>query len=160
MTEQKKYNRIELEEQLNEQQKMFCHVFLFNNRVQSYMKVYPDCEYKSASASATRLLDDVRIKAYIDFIKLDVEELCGVSKIKNIKELAKIAYSSVEHIHDGWIELTDWENIKKDNPYILTAIESIDTKTEQRTYKTDEDPETDVEIKYIMAVQNMAANHF
>lgn len=149
MAEEKIYTRLELEELLNEQQKMFCHVFLFNNRVQSYMKAYPTAKYKSASANATRLLEDARIKAYLDLIKINIEELCGVSKIKNVKELAKIAYSSVDQIHDNWIDLTDWETIKEKNPDIMSAIETIDTKTEKRTYKTDGDNESEVEIKYI-----------
>lgn len=149
MATEKEYTREELEESLNEQQKRFCESRLFNNKVQSYMIAYPTCEYKSASASATRLLEDARIKQYTEILKNDIEDITGVSKIRNVSELAKIAYSSTEHIHDDWIELKDWEKIKRDNPVILSAIESIDTKVEHRTYKTDEDPETDVEIKYV-----------
>jgi hypothetical protein len=145
----KEYTFKELEESLNEQQKRFCEARLFNNKVQSYMIAYPDCEYKSASASATRLLEDVRINQYTDYLKKDIEDITGVSKIRNVSELAKIAYSSTEYIHNDWIELKEWEKIKEDNPVILSAIKSIDTKTEYRTYKTDDEPETDVEVKYV-----------
>lgn len=143
------FTRQYLEDNLNEQQKHFCNEFLFNNRVKSYMAAYPDCEYKSASASATRLLDDARIIKYISLLKENIEEITGVSKIKNITELSKIAYSGIEHLHNTWIELEDWEILKANNPTALAAIESIDTKTETRTYPTDGDEETEVEVKYV-----------
>ncbi|MHA2366646.1 MAG: terminase small subunit [Candidatus Hodarchaeales archaeon] len=149
MTEEKTYTLDELKKSLNEQQQRFGEARLFNNKVQAYMIAYPDCEYKSASASATRLLEDVRIKQFIELLKNDIEDMTGVSKIRNVAELAKIAYSNISHIHDSWIDLSDWEEIKENNPDILHAIESIDTKTEQKTYKTDGDDESEIEIKYV-----------
>lgn len=149
MAEDKQHTRLELEESLNEQQKRFCESRLFNNRVQAYMIAYPDCPYKSASASATRLLEDVRINQYIELLKLDIEEITGVSKAKNLRELAKIAYNSIEFIKNDWIEQKDWEQIKKDNPYALAAVESIDHKSETKTYNKGGDDETDVEVKYV-----------
>jgi hypothetical protein len=149
MAEEKTYTLDELKKSLNEQQQRFGEARLFNNKVQAYMIAYPDCEYKSASASATRLLEDVRIKQFIELLKNDIEDITGVSKIRNVAELAKIAYSNISHIHDSWIDLSDWEEIKENNPDILHAIESIDTKTEQKTYKTDGDDESEIEIKYV-----------
>lgn len=147
--EGKKFTLKELRASLNEQQQRFCEAKLFNNNVQAYLIAYPDCEYKSASASATRLLDDARIIQYIDLLKLNIEEITGVSKIRNVLELSKIAYTDIALIHDTWIDLKDWELIKKDNPTITCAIESIDTKTEQKTYNKGQDDEIDVEVKYV-----------
>jgi len=149
MDEQKQYTLKELRESLNEQQQRFCESKLFNNNVQAYMIAYPDCEYKSASASATRLLEDVRIVQLINLLKNDIENITGVSKIRNVLELSKIAYTDIALIHDSWIDLKDWEEIKDHNPNITAAIESIDTKTEKRTYNTDGDNETDVEVKNV-----------
>ncbi len=144
--ESKTYTRKELEKLLNQQQKHFCNEFLFNNRVKSYMAAYPDSSYDSASASATRLLENDKILQFINYLKNDIEELTGVSKIRNIQELAKIGFVSFKNINDTWIELKDWETIKEENPDILAAIESIDTKTEKRYIK---EIETDIETKYI-----------
>ena len=52
-------------------------------------------------------------------------------------------------MHDSWIELTDWEVIKDENPNAMAAIESIDTKTETKVYNRGEITETDVEVKYV-----------
>jgi len=147
MEEEKIYTRDMLEEELNEQQKNFCQYFLFNNRVQSYMKAYPDCEYKSASASATRLLEDVRIVTYVSLLKSNIEELTGVSKIKNVKELAKLAYSSIAHLHNTWIELKDFNELTDDQKEV---IESIDTKIEQKQiYNTEKEDKEWVDVKYV-----------
>lgn len=140
MTE-KIYTLKELEGSLNEQQKRFCEARLFNNKVQSYKIAYPDCGYKSASTSATRLLEDVRILQYIEFLKKDIEGITGVSKIKNVAELAKIAYSSIAHLHESWIKLSDYNKLTTDQ---LSAIES----TESKTITTNFD-DTTKEIEYI-----------
>ncbi len=147
--EQKQYTLKQLKESLNEQQQRFCEAKLFNNNVKAYLIAYPDCEYKSASASATRLLEDARINQLIEKLKLNIEDITGVSKIRNVLELSKIAYTDIALIHDTWIDLKDWELIKKDNPGITASIESIDTKTEHKTYNKGGDDETDVDVKYV-----------
>jgi phage terminase small subunit len=126
---------------LNDNQKHFAREYVLSwNRVKSYMKAYPDCEYKSASASATRLLDDVRILTYIEEIKNNIEDLTGVSKVRNINELVKIAYSSIANLHNTWITLKDFKELTEDQ---TAAIESTDTKT----MKVGEDGE--IEIDYV-----------
>ena len=147
--EQKQYTLKQLKESLNEQQQRFCEAKLFNNNVKAYLIAYPDCEYKSASASATRLLEDARINQLIEKLKLNIEDITGVSKIRNVLELSKIAYTDIALILDTWIDLKDWELIKKDNPGITASIESIDTKTEHKTYNKGGDDETDVDVKYV-----------
>lgn len=150
MSESKQYTKKELQASLNEQNQRFCEAKLFNNNVQSYMIAYPDCEYKSASASATRLLENVRIQQYIELLKNDIEDITGVSKIRNVAELAKIAYSCIDHLHETWIDLKEWEDIKKDNPEAMAAIESIDTKTEQKlVYSPDLDSKENIDVKYV-----------
>lgn len=148
MGDEKKYTLRELNKSLNEQQKVFCQAKLFNNNVQSYLIAYPDCEYKSASASATRLLEDARIKQYIEYLKQDIEEITGVSKIKNIAELSKIAYSSIASLHNTWIELEAFESLTDEQK---AAIESIETKieTKQIQGKDFEKELFDIEVKYV-----------
>jgi hypothetical protein len=151
MAEDKIYTLEELESELKQSHRDFAREYFINgwNRVKAYMKAYPDCDYKSASASATRLLEDVRINQYVDFLKNDLEKACNISKARNLMELGKIAFSNITHLHDNWIELSDWEVIKDDNPDALSAIESIDTKTELKTFNRGGENEMDVEVKYV-----------
>jgi phage terminase small subunit len=148
MADEIQYTKQELIEKLTEKEKNFCHEYVvdWNGARSARAAGYSE---NSSRQIATATLSKVYIQQYIEFIKNDYEKECGVSKIKQLNELSKIAYSDIALIHDNWIDLTDWEEIKRNNPNITSAIESIDTKTETKVYKTDGDDETDVEIKYI-----------
>jgi len=87
-----------------------------------------------------------QIKAYIEFLKTDTARLAGVSALKNIQELSKIAYSSIAHLHNTWIELKDFEALTDDQ---RSAIESIDTKVEKRTISVGEGKDIDTETHYV-----------
>ncbi len=143
----KKYTLLELENSLNEQQKRFCESRLFNNKVQSYMIAYPNCKYKSASASASKLLEDTRIEQYTDYLKKDIENITGVSKIRNISELAKIAFSSIAHLHNTWIELKEFDALTNDQK---AAIESTETKHEtKQIFNIESNKREEVNVNYI-----------
>jgi len=142
------YNREELEIKLTGKEKRFCEEYVIDWNGARSARVAGYSE-NSAKEIAAENLTKPNIKQYIEIIKNDIERLSGVSKLRNIQELSKIAYLSVEYIHNTWIELKDWELIKEDNPLILSAIESIDTKVETRTIKVSEDSDIDVEIKYV-----------
>jgi len=144
MEKEKKYTLKELKKKLTEKERIFCHEYIIDwNGARAARKAgYSE---KTCYVIASENLTKPYIKQYIDFIKNDIEKESGISKLRNLNELSKIAYSSVEHIHDSWIDLTAWEDIKKTNPNIMAAIESIDTKTEER--KIGED--CDLEVKYV-----------
>lgn len=141
------YDIQSLMKSLNEKQKAFCHQYIIDwNTTRSYKHAYGIEDDNSAAVSGFKLLRNTKIEQYIDFIKDDIEKEAGISKLKQINELHKIAYSSIAEIHDTWIDLKDWLYIKRDNPDIMAAVESIDTKTE---YKSFGEGEIDVEIKFI-----------
>lgn len=146
--EEKKYTFEELEEKLTEKERRFCHEYIIDwNGARSARKAgYSE---DSAREIASQNLTKLHIKQYIDFIKIDIEKEAGITKLRQLNELAKIAYSTISHLHDCWIELNDWEQIKQNNPNALDAIESIDTKTEYKTYNRGGEEESDVEIKYV-----------
>ena len=150
LDETKQYTFEELQEELNEKQKIFCHAYVIDwNKTRSYKKAYGEKDDNVAAVSGFNLLRIPKIKQYCDFIKNNLEEESGISKLRNLQELAKIAYSSIAGLHDDWIELSNWNEIKEVNPELLSAIESIDTKTEYKTYATDGEPETNVEVKFV-----------
>ena len=151
MTEEKQYTKKELKKMITHKQQIFCHQYIIDwNGTRSYLAAYSGCKKEAAAASAaTRLLSSVKVEQYIDLIKNDFEKESGISKLRQLNELAKIAYSNISHLHDSWVELTEWEDIKANNPNCLAAVETIDTKTETRKYKTDGDDEIETEVEYI-----------
>ena len=145
MSEDKKYTLPELKKKLTEKEKNFCHEYCVDWNAARAAREAGYSE-NSDRAIGAQNLTKLYIKQYIDFIKNDYEFLCGISKTKQLQELHKIAYSTITHLHDTWITLIEWEQIKKDNPGALDAIESIDIKTEQRS--TGEENKS-IEVKYV-----------
>jgi phage terminase small subunit len=146
--EPKIYTLAELQKKLTPKERIFCHEYIIDWNKTRAARAAGYSE-KTAKETGYENMTKPHNIQYVNYIKNNLEEEAGVSKLRNLKELAKIAYSNISHLHDCWIELTDWEVIKADNPDALSAIETIDTKTETRTYNKGEVTETDVEIKYV-----------
>lgn len=147
--EAKQYTLDELKKKLTEREKNFCHEYVvdWNGSRAARAAGYSE---KTCNEIAYQNLTKLHIQQYIDFIKTDYEMLCGISKTKQLNELYKIAYSSIRHIHNDWIELTEWEELKKNNPDALDAVESIDTKIENRYRNVDgEDEKVLVSVEYV-----------
>ncbi len=143
MAEEKKYTLKELQDKLTEKERIFCHQYIIDwNGARSAREAgYSE---NSDRQIAEQNLSKLYIQQYIDFIKNDFEKEAGISKLRQLNELKLIAYSSIEHLHETWIKFEDYEEIKKDNPGILRAIEGTESKTEFKTVE-----EVVVEIKYI-----------
>jgi len=143
MEEEKKYTLNELKEKLTKKERIFCHQYIIDWNGSRSARVAGYSEDSSKEIAHVKLTK-VHIKQYIAFIKNDIEKEAGISKLRQLNELKLIAYSSIEHLHESWIKLEDYEKLKKDNPQILRAIESTESKTEYRTVK-----EVATEIKLI-----------
>jgi len=128
-------------EDLTEQQDLFCMYVLLMSRVKAYMKAYPDSSYNAASVSAYHLLRRPNIKKRLDYLKKDLENITGVSKARNLAELAKVAYSNMEDYHNTWISLNKFETLTSDQK---AAIARTETKT---SLDLNGDPTTYVKIE-------------
>lgn len=111
---------------LTKKQIIFCHEYVVDWNASRACRVAGYSEnscYEQGSQNLTKL----NIQEYIEFIQKDLAKLAGISALKNIQELSKIAYSSIAHLHNTWIELKDFESLTDDQK---SSIESIDTKVE------------------------------
>ena len=102
------------------------------NATNAYKKAYGVTDDNLAASASSALIRNYKVKQYIAYIKDDYEMLCGISKAKQIREYAKIGYASIAHLHNKWTTLEKLEKLKKEDPDILDAIESTETKTEER----------------------------
>jgi phage terminase small subunit len=62
-----------------------------------------------------------------------------------IKEWEKIAFASIAHLHNTWVELKEFEKL---TPQQKEVIESIETKTQKRTAFQGNEP-FEVQIEYV-----------
>lgn len=129
MSEEKKYTLKELQDKLTEKERIFCHEYIidWNGSRSAREAGYSE---KTCAVIAFENLTKPYINQYIEFIKNDFEKEAGISKLKQLNELYKIAYSTIAHLHNTWIELKEFETLTNDQK---ASIESIETKIEQRT---------------------------
>ena len=124
-----KYTLPELRKQLTDKQKAFCHEYVSNGWNATKAGLKAGYSKDSVRSLTSTMLTKQNIIQYIHYIKDDIEMLCGISKTSQIKEYQKIAYSSIRHLHNKWTEFKDWDDLVRNNPDLLDAVESIDTKT-------------------------------
>jgi phage terminase small subunit len=117
---------------LTEKNKIFCREYIFDwNATRSYKAAYPDINSDdSAKSAASRLLTNVYIQEYIKDIQSNLEELAGISRLKVISEHMKMAFSSIAHLHNTWIERKQFEELTNEQK---ECIAEIDTKTQRKT---------------------------
>lgn len=130
---------------LTEKQRIFCHEYVRDWNATRAAKVAGYSE-NTAKQIGSENLTKLDIKQYIEYIQVDLAKLAGISKLRNIEELQKIAYSTIAHLHNTWIELKEFEALTEDQK---CAIESIDTKTEKRTVRVNESTDIDVDTIYV-----------
>lgn len=121
---EKQFTLEELEVKLNTKQKLFCKHYITRwNGADSARKA--GYSPKTAKEMAWELLTKPHIKQYIEYIKGDFEKQAGISKLSQLNELKKIAYSSIAEYHDSWISLKQFESLSDEQK---AAIESIEYK--------------------------------
>jgi phage terminase small subunit len=116
---------------LTERNKIFCREYIFDwNATRSYTIAYPDVNSpEAARAAASRLLTNVNVKAYIELIQKDLEKLAGISRMKVISEHAKMAFSSIAHLHNTWITRKEFNKLTDEQKACIKSIESsVETK--------------------------------
>lgn len=146
MAEDKIYTLKELKEKLTNKERIFCHEVIIDwNKARAARKAgYSE---DTARQIGYDTFTKTYIQQYIEFIKNDIEKEAGITKLRQLNELAKIAYSSIAHLHNTWIELREFESLTDEQK---EAIESIDTKTESKqVYDFESESKENIDVKYV-----------
>jgi len=115
---------------LTDKQRRFCQEYVYDwNGVRAYQEAYPSCSYDAARANANRLLTKANIKAYIEEVQKDLEKQCGISRQMVLEEYMKIAFNSIAHLHNTWIDRKELEAL---TDHQKACISEIDTKIMKR----------------------------
>lgn len=135
---------IDKETGLTDKQLEFCDQYMLDYNA---TRAAIDAGYSKSTARqiGCELLTKPNIRARLEFLKTDLQRLSGVTKLRTIQELRKIAYSTIEHLHKTWIERTEFEKLSSDQK---AAIQSIDTKVLQKNIGTNEKPDI-VNVEYV-----------
>jgi len=81
----------------------------------------------------------------IKSLKDNLAETAGISSLRVIKEHEKIAFSSIAHLHNTWLERTEFERLTDDQK---ACIKNISTKIVKRNICTNDEPDI-VDVEYV-----------
>lgn len=110
---------------LNEKQKKFCREYIYDfNGTRAYLEAYPDSSEEAARSSASDLLTKPNIKAHIDDIKNKLEENAGISRLKVLNEHMKLAFSSIAHMHNTWVERKKFDELTDEQKSCIAEIQT------------------------------------
>lgn len=130
---------------VTEKQRIFCHEYVIDfNGARAYKVAYPSVKDGTARSNAYKLLTNAYIQDYIKVIQTNLAELAGVSALRNILELKKIAYSSMAEFKEDWLTFKEFEELTDEQK---SCIESIETRTETAVIKGVEIKKVFVKIK-------------
>jgi len=129
---------------LTNKERIFCHQYIidWNGARAARQAGYSE---HTAKQIATENLSKPYLKAYIASIRDNLEEEAGISKLMIIKEHQKLAFNSIAHLHNTWIERKEFESLTDDQK---TCIASIDTKTIRKNKGTKKKPKT-VHVEFV-----------
>lgn len=108
------------------------------NASEAYRFAY-DCSKMSDStvwANASRLLNDSKVIARLEYLRNNLAEAAGISALQIIREHQKIAFSNFSRLRNGWMELKDFQELSDEEK---ACIQSVETKKTTR-YTKEGDP--------------------
>jgi phage terminase small subunit len=111
---------------LTEKQKKFCREYIREwNATRSYLIAYPNTKSENTAAvEAHKLLRKPNVKSYIIEIQDDLEKTAGISRLKVLEEHMKLAFNSIAHMHDTWVDRKVYDQLTDDQKACIKSIES------------------------------------
>lgn len=112
---------------LSDKQQMFCQEYIIDlNAAQAAIRA--GYSKRSAKEQACNLLTKHNIQEYISYLKSRVSQKLEITHEMLTREWAKMAFNSIAHLHNTWMERKSFEEIKEKNPGVLDAIQEIQTQ--------------------------------
>lgn len=130
---------------LTNKEERFCYEYLANGFNATRACIKAGYAEKSARVTGARLLAKANIQDRIQQMKDNLAETAGISALMIANEHAKIAFNSVAHLHNTWIERKELEDLTEEQK---GCIQEVSTKVLTKNIGTRENPEV-VDIEYV-----------
>ncbi|PXV61193.1 phage terminase small subunit [Dysgonomonas alginatilytica] len=128
---------------LNDKQERFCYEYCIDfNATQAAIR--SGYSKKTAKQIGSRLLTNVDVQTRVKQMQANLAETAGISALMIVREHAKIAFSNVGQLRDGWIKLKDFKKLTDDQK---ACIQEVATKTVHRTMGDEPVEEEYVKVK-------------
>ena len=129
-------------EELTGKQKRFCeeYIFDYNGTRAAIVAGYSE---NTAAEIASENLTKPNIQAYLKELQSNLEKTSGISRLKVLREHEKLAFSSIAHLHNTWIERKEFDKLTDEQK---ACIAEIQTRILKRNIGTNQEPDiVDVE---------------
>jgi len=136
------------ENELTPKQEAFCNYYIEGGNASSaYRLAYNAVNMKpeTVNVKAAELLANGKVSVRVEELKNELKERSDITKEKILSELGKIAFSSIAHLHNTWIELKDFEKLTREQ---TASIKSISTKVQKKNVGTSEKSEI-IDVGYV-----------
>lgn len=128
---------------LTGKQKKFCEEYIFDYNGTRAAKTAGYSE-DTAAVIASENLRKPNIAAYIKELESDLAKTLGITRSRVLREHEKLAFNSIAHLHDTWIQRKDFEELTPDQKACISEI-STQTKVERINKGTKDEALIDVE---------------
>ena len=129
---------------LTAKQERFCYEYCIDfNATQAAIRA--GFSEKTANRIGSENLSKLVIQNKISTLQADLAKTSGISALRVLKEHEKIAFSSIAHLHNTWIERKDFELLTDEQK---TCIKSITTKIQKKNIGTNDEPEI-VDVEFV-----------
>lgn len=108
---------------LTEKQEKFCREYIWDFNASRAAREAGYSE-DTAGKIGSENLQKPEIKARIKELQGDTAELAGISRLMIAEEHKKIAFSSIAHLHDTWIERKAFEKLTPEQKSSIASIET------------------------------------
>lgn len=130
---------------LSEKQKKFCHEYIFDFNASRAARAAGYSE-DTAGSIGSENLQKPEIKAFIELLQEDLSKTAGISRLMVLREHEKIAFSSIAHLHDTWIDRKEFEKLSDDQK---SCIAEISTQVRKISVVREGQPEQDIEVEFV-----------
>lgn len=121
---------------MTDKQERFCREYTLDlNSTQAAIRA--GYSKKTARQIGSENLSKPDIQSLISELQADLQKNTELTAVRILEEHKKIAFSSIAHLHNSWIELKDFEKL---TPEQKACIKSISTKVLKQNAGTREEP--------------------
>ena len=136
----------EIEVELNDRQEKFCYEYCLDfNATRAAIKAgYSE---NTARSQASQLLTKLNIQARIKEMQDNLAETAGLSRLRVLNEHMKMAFSSIAHLHNTWIERKEFGELTEDQKACIAEIDTkIRTEYEYNPESKEREP---IRVEYV-----------
>ena len=133
-------------ERFTAKEELFCYEYCIDfNAAQAAIRAgYSE---RTARSIGCKLLTKVNIQNKIKDLKGHLSETAGIGALKVLNEHKKIAFSSIAHLHNTWIQRKELEELTEDQK---SCIAEIDTKIKtEYEYDADSKEKEPIRVEYV-----------